>query len=88
MYRKANGTLVAISDATLKTMNCEELVTTIPTIDKCPLLLDFCCFDVPKTGRNIEMWLDNTHEHHGIKPVHLESHIVDGAASWKVCTLS
>ena len=81
MYRKTNGTLVAISDATLKTMNREELVTTTPTIDKCPLLLDFCCFDVPKTGRNIGMWLDNTHERHGIKPDHLGSHIVDGAAN-------
>mmetsp|Transcript_18661 Transcript_18661/g.30159 ORF Transcript_18661/g.30159 Transcript_18661/m.30159 type:complete len:158 (+) Transcript_18661:246-719(+) len=85
-YYMNTGEFLAISDTTLAKMKQDGIVNDMlksatPKFHRVQGLLDFCQFDMPKTGDNIGKWQADCHTQVGCKPSYISSHTIDGAGN-------
>ena len=85
-YKLNNGMFLAISKTTMKILAKRGAVDTLlqsnkAALHRCQCLLDFSCFDKPKSGENIGEKLDEVHRAVGCYADYIGSHTVDGASN-------
>lgn len=85
-YSFSNGMFLALSNTTKISLHKSGMFGSLvksgqPKIHRTQALLDFCQFDLPKTGVNIGDWLFRAHEGVGCKAEYVTSHTVDGAGN-------